>query len=156
MPDKSSPGGFKFETGWPVSSAVVLFIVGLGTICLYGGVPLNELEFARRGAETDATVLEKSVDYHGGRNSYNRYSITYRFTEARQTVVRTHRVPVALWENSKVGAPLKVVYAPSDPSINRPVDASPPLDELFMLSFGVLMGAWGAAWVFNFLRRRVI
>jgi hypothetical protein len=55
-------------------------------------------------------------------NKEHERRMRYRFMVEGRVFTATTKVPRAIWERLKVGAPLPVQYVPADPAINHPAE----------------------------------
>lgn len=134
---------------WPTTIVGgIFFLVG----ALMGGISLWHLYDANRALEGEhvrGEVLRKAI--HANRTEGSmvrpRHRIDYRYTPAQgETVSASSDVTPELFARLEPGAPLEVVYLPSDPSTHRVEGEARDLVVLIVLTlmggFFASVGAW--------------
>jgi hypothetical protein len=121
----------------------IFFLVG----ALMGGISLWQLYDANRvleGERVRGEVLRKAIQANRTEGSMvrPRYRIDYRYAAQGETLSASSDVTPELFARLEPGAPLEVVYLPSDPSTHRVEGEARDLVVLIVL---VLMGAFFAS-----------
>jgi hypothetical protein len=134
---------------WPtIIVGGIFFLVG----ALMGGISLWHLYDASRALEGERArgeVLRKAIQANRTEGSMvrPRYRIDYRYTPAHgESVSASSNVAPELFARLEPGAPVEVVYLPSDPSTHRVEgearDLVVPIVLVLMGAFFAPVGAW--------------
>lgn len=77
------------------------------------------------------------------------YYLSYRFETGEQVYIDEHSVSYDLYRSGEKGAPVDILYAPSDPSISRIAGTNTLTTPLFLTIFSILWNliSWGFLFV---------
>lgn len=97
--------------GWWIYALAVVCVIA--TFVSYG-IYRKAAEYDRVGIETQATIVDRRIDYGTGDDS-DTYYLTFEFFGSGQVVVRERSVGSSLYNSKQIGAKQVVRYLPDTP-----------------------------------------